>query len=169
MEFTIIFIFELDIFATESVRELSLRRKQPCPKSKTMQEWWDTISTFEKILWYISVPFSVILVIQLILTFTGLGGEKQIDSEDATDIQETGVREKSTYDARLKSWMAPAFHVFTMRNIIAFMTFFGWTGLLCVHLAMSRCWVLGIAFIAGLLAMMLLTLAFFLYKKKNNT
>jgi hypothetical protein len=133
-----------------------------------MQEWWDTISTFEKIFWYISVPFSIILVIQLILTFTGLGGEKQAIAPEVTDIQETGAREKNRYDDQLKGWMAPAFHVFTMRNIIAFMTFFGWAGLASIHLQHGRGVVLGLAFVAGLVAMMVLTFVFYIFKKKGS-
>jgi hypothetical protein len=134
-----------------------------------MQEWWDVISTFEKILWYISIPFSVILVIQLILTFTGLGGGKQDEALDESALQEKGLRNITVHDASyLKSWMAPAFHVFTMRNIIAFMTLFGWTGLIGVHAGLSRIATLGIAFVAGLVAMMILTFAYFLYKKKQS-
>lgn len=134
-----------------------------------MQEWWDIISTFEKIFWYISLPFTVILVIQLILTFTGLGGEKTPDIPDASDIQDAGLRNVTVHDSTyFQSWMAPAFHVFTMRNIIAFMTFFGWTGLILIHTGSSRTWTVCGAFIAGILAMMILTFVYFLYKRKRS-
>ena len=39
-----------------------------------MQTWWEALSTIEKVFWLMSIPFSVIFVIQMVLSFIGIGG-----------------------------------------------------------------------------------------------
>ena len=36
-----------------------------------MSDWWSTLDLVEKIYWGISIPFSVLFLIQLVLTFVG--------------------------------------------------------------------------------------------------
>lgn len=51
-----------------------------------MMEWWNNITLFEKVFWFIASPFSVIFLIQLVLTFIGLGGESEVDTDADVDI-----------------------------------------------------------------------------------
>ena len=37
----------------------------------TMSGWWSEMATFEKIYWLIAIPFSILFLIQLVLTFVG--------------------------------------------------------------------------------------------------
>lgn len=68
----------------------------------------------EKFYLYVAVPASLILVIQTIMTFLGMSGEIDVDMDGDGDVDmegETGLT------------------IFSIRNMIAFFTFFGWSGL----------------------------------------
>lgn len=68
----------------------------------------------EKFYLYVAIPASLILVIQTIMTFMGLSGEIDVDFNGDGDVDlqgETGLT------------------IFSVRNMVAFFTFFGWSGL----------------------------------------
>ena len=48
-------------------------------------EWWDTLSTIEQIYWGIAIPFTLIFLIQMVLTF--IGGELDHDGSVDHDIE----------------------------------------------------------------------------------
>ena len=62
--------------------------------------------------WYISIPVSLLFIIQMVLTFAGLNLDTEID----TDMQIGDVEGFMEY--------------FTIRNAINFLMGFGWTGVL---------------------------------------
>ena len=74
-----------------------------------MAEWWSNLIMFEKVFWYIAIPFTALFFIQLVMTFTGMGGEDVDGDADAGD--------------------AGGFRIFTVKNFIIFFTVFGWSGI----------------------------------------
>lgn len=75
-----------------------------------MTQWWNGIGLFERVLWYIAIPATALFLIQVVMTFTGLGGEEgDADGDDAGD--------------------GSAFRIFTVRNLIIFFAVFGWCGI----------------------------------------
>ncbi|MBJ2173959.1 hypothetical protein JBL43_06905 [Aureibaculum sp. A20] len=103
-----------------------------------MQEFFDGMSTFEQTYWIIALIGSAIFVIILIMTF--LGGDMDSDMvADGTDFEadDGGV----------------GFQFFTFKNLIAFFTIFGWTGVVCTGYDLSDGIILIISVIAGLLMM----------------
>ncbi len=68
----------------------------------------------EKFYLYVAVPASLILIIQTLMTILGASGEIDVDFDGDGDVDmigETGIT------------------LFSVRNLIAFFTFFGWSGL----------------------------------------
>lgn len=78
--------------------------------------WFSGMSTFEKVYWWIAIPFTILFLIQLVLTF--LGGEIDHDGldHDFEDVSDGG-----------------GFHVLTVKNMIAFFSIFSWSGIACIN------------------------------------
>ena len=93
-------------------------------------EWYQNLQGFELILWSIAIFFSVLFILQSIISiFTG-GDSGDADSFDGD------------------SYMGHSF--FTVRNMIAFFTMFGWTGLAAYKGGLNNWLVVFIALFAGI-------------------
>lgn len=111
-----------------------------------MQEFFSAMSTLEQTYWYIALIGSAIFAIIFILTFIG-GGDADMDTD--MDLAEAGD------DGGV------GFQFFTFKNVIAFFTIFGWTGVICVDNSLSTGATIAISTIAGLIMMVLTSLLFF--------
>lgn len=116
-----------------------------------MADWWQAIPAFEKIFWYFAIPFTIILSIQLILTFIGVDfHDGDTDFHDGDDFL-TGFR------------------LFTLRNFIIFFTGFGWAGIFAVNAGFSMILTVFFAFLIGLILMFMVALLFYLVTKLTQT
>jgi membrane protein implicated in regulation of membrane protease activity len=140
-----------------------------------MNEWWEALSNFEKTFWYVAVPFSVVLAIQMILTFAGMGGGDTdvgggdtdisgLDLDTDVDIDMSDMSEATDSGADLSD-MDPTFSFFTIRGFIAFFTLFGWAGIAAIDAGLSKTITIIIAFAAGLVAMVLISTLFYFVSK----
>jgi len=142
-----------------------------------MNEWWEALSNFEKTFWYVAIPFSVVLIIQMILTFAGMGGEDtdigggdtdisglDLDAEVDIDISDMDASEAAGSAGDLSD-MDPSFHFFTIRSFIAFFTLFGWAGIAAIDAGLSKTITIIIAITAGLVAMGLISTLFYFVSK----
>ncbi len=115
-----------------------------------MKEFFESMSSLEFTYWMIALIGSAIFSIIFILTF--IGGSTDIDMEaDATDFEsdDGGV----------------GFQFFTFKNIIAFFTIFGWSGIICIDNKYSTSTTIIVSTIAGLIMMFLTSMLFFwMYK-----
>ncbi|MGQ1908282.1 hypothetical protein ACT3CE_00705 [Marinifilum sp. RC60d5] len=105
-----------------------------------MSDWWSTMDLVEKIFWGISIPFSVLFLIQMVMTF--IGGDLDDISADA--------------DTSVDGDIGIDFQFLTLKNLIAFFTIFGWTGIICLHSGLGTVLSTFIASIAGLLMMVVM-------------
>jgi magnesium-transporting ATPase (P-type) len=78
-----------------------------------MNEWWQSLELFDKVIWIITIPVTVIFILEMILTFVGMDSGSDIE----TDFD---------LDAANDVTQAP-FELFTFRNFINFLLGFGWT------------------------------------------
>lgn len=111
-----------------------------------MQEFFNGMSTFEQTYWIIAFIGSLIFAIILVMTF--FGGDMDSDmTADSTDFEadDGGV----------------GFQFFTFKNLIAFFTIFGWTGIVCIGYNLSGGLTIIISVIAGLLMMVATTSLFY--------
>lgn len=113
--------------------------------------WWEGLSTLQKIFWVVAAPSTVIFIIQLILLL--VGGDHDMDADADGDFD--GAH-------------GDGVDVFSLKSIISFMMFFGWSGLAATESGMGMAGALVISFIAGLIMMFLTAWIFMLLLKLQH-
>lgn len=107
-----------------------------------MLEWLTEVLVFEKIYWYLAIPFTALLIIQLIATFFGFG-------EDAgDDFGEDGDSE-------------PGFKVFTVKNFITFFAVFGWSGVTFSQTSLGQFPIIIISTLLGVAVLLVVSALFY--------
>ncbi len=108
-------------------------------------EWWEGLDTPLKVFWVLAVPFSVFFILQLLTSI--FGHDHHGDSHDA-DFED-----------------GPGFHLFTLKNLVAFFCIFGWVGIAAVDSGISTVFAFIFASLAGLVIMLIMaTLVYYLAK-----
>ena len=92
-----------------------------------MAEWWESLSALQHMFLYAAIPFTLVLVIQTILTFIGLG-EHDADGDANVDVHVD--HGDFTHDhpafhdhADDASMAVVGFRFFTIRGIVAFFAY----------------------------------------------
>jgi hypothetical protein len=103
--------------------------------------WWDALTAMQKIYWCIAIPFSLLMIVQLIMTFAGSDADTDIDTEagDHHDGDEGGE-----------------FQIFTIKNFIVFFTVLGWGGLGFLEMGMAGWLSMVLASVIGFIAMLIM-------------
>lgn len=114
-----------------------------------MKEFFAEMTTIEQTYWIIALIGSAVFAVIFILTFIG-SGDTDMEA-DVADIEgdDGGV----------------GFQFFTFKNVVAFFTIFGWTGIICVDSGASNTTSIIVSSIAGLIMMVLTSLLFFYMNK----
>jgi len=116
-----------------------------------MQEWYSALSGFEQIFWGIALIASVFFVFVLVTTLIG-GDTDGIDGDVDAGIEgDTGI----------------GFQFFSFKNIVAFFTIFGWSGISFLEAGMSKGIVVLLAAVCGLA--MMFVMAFLMYQMLKMT
>jgi hypothetical protein len=120
-----------------------------------MTEFFNTFQTLpvtEKIYWFVAIPATVLLLIQLIITL--LAGDLHGDTDihgDSADFSDDGL------------------HIFTYKNILGFFTIFSWTGLGFLKLGFGLFLTLLFSMIAGIIMMVLMAWIFYKISQLNES
>jgi len=117
---------------------------------ENLPDWWSGLSTVQQIYWGIAIPFSLIFLIQTILTF--VGGE--IDGDTDMDIDADGEI---------------GFQFFTIKNFVAFFTMFGWMGIACLDAGWSLLVSLLVSLISGLVMMTIMAAIFYFFSRLTDS
>jgi hypothetical protein len=115
----------------------------------SLNTWFSSLATIEKIYWVFALVFSLAFIIQLIFTFVG-------GDADGAD---------GDVDAEIEGDSGPGFQFFTIKNMVAFFTIFGWIGLACVKAEMSNGASIAIAVASGLVMMTIMAAIFYFASK----
>ena len=117
---------------------------------------WSAIGMFEQIFWILAIPATLIFVFLLILTvFSG-----DTDTDVNTDV-DTDIADGDTIP----------FQFISLKNIIAFFTVFGWSGIGFIHAGLAPWLVVLLSVLCGLVMMFLMALLFYLMSRlaENGT
>ncbi len=134
-----------------------------------MIEWWNGIPAFEKVFWYFAIPFSLVFIIQLILTFMGMNDDTDVGEDhsifDHSDAHDLDLDSGESLDSM------SSFHFFTVRNFIIFFTVFGWTGIVGANSNLSGAATVILSVFLGLVVMAIVSGIFYLTNKlvENGT
>ncbi len=133
-----------------------------------MQTWWDALTSFEKILWLIAIPFSVIFIIQMLLSFIGIGGGATDPGSDIPDFQ-SDISDGSHDIQHSNEDAGPGFSFFTIRNFVAFFTVFSWSGIAMNNAGLGNTITILLAILLGILAMLLISALFYFIMKMADS
>jgi hypothetical protein len=117
-----------------------------------INQWWETLSSAHQVFWFIAVIFTVLFFIQFIFLIIGF-------DSDATDFDQNGDTGSFEHE----------FSALSMRSIIAFFTFFGWTGVLALNNQFSVWLAVLFASIVGLTAMFLVAYMIFKFAQLEQS
>ncbi len=114
--------------------------------------WWDTLSTIQQIYWGFAIPFTIIFLLQMILTF--VGGELHSDGSVDVEIDhDHGV----------------GFQFFTIKNFVGFFTIFSWTGIAGLNAGFSNEFTILISIVSGILMMALMGAIFYYFSQLTDS
>lgn len=108
----------------------------------TISNWWTDMNLVEQVFWGIAILFSFFFVIQTVLTF--FGGD--VDDMDVDGDADASIDTDGGID----------FQFLSLKNLIAFFTIFGWTGIICLHSGFGPGFSALIATGAGLIMMVIM-------------
>ncbi|MEI9918261.1 MAG: hypothetical protein WDO14_05595 [Bacteroidota bacterium] len=115
---------------------------------ESFSDWWSGLSVMLKIFWSLALPFTVIFVLQLILSFMSHDGPDDIGEPDSGGGDH-----------------GAGFQFFTLKNFIGFFTIFGWAGIAMIESGASNGVAVIVATIAGALMMFVMAGMFYLLVK----
>ena len=115
-----------------------------------MTEWWTALGNAGQIFACIAIPATAMLLIQLVLTFIGLGGEG--DADTATDDGFDGFDDG--FEGADGDGLGDGLSIFTLRGFITFFSVLGWVGTICCGAGLDVWLSIVISVSAGLLAML---------------
>ncbi len=122
----------------------------------SINSWWTSIEILEKIFWIFAIVFSLIFIIQLILSLIGIGFDTDIDASGDADLNveaDSGI----------------GFQFISFKNFIAFFTIFGWTGVACINSGFSTGLTIFLALVFGVLMMLIMAGLFYLMGKLTES
>ena len=116
-----------------------------------LQAWWDALPLFQKTLWIIAVPSSVLTLLQVILEIIGFGADHtdgDIPSDGSTDAGGVDQADATHHGAT-------GLKLFTVKGLIIFFTAFSWLGIASHHAGFPAILAAAIGGLTGLAFMFL--------------
>lgn len=114
---------------------------------ESYSEWWNGLSTILKIFWSLAIPFTMLFVLQLVLSF--------MHGDTADDLP----------DAEVSADHGAGFQFFTLKNLVGFFTIFGWVGIAMIESGASIGAAVAVATLGGGLMMAVMAGMFYLLMK----
>src|SRR5688572_23544933 len=116
-----------------------------------ISSWWQGLAGFEKILWAFAIIFSVLFLFQTLYSlFVG-------DTDDSSAV--------GSADSYIGDDTGIGHQFFTVKNLVAFFTMFGWVGIAAYNSGLNKWITVAIAFIAGFTMVLLMV---FLLRNVNK-
>lgn len=116
-----------------------------------MSEWWDALTLWQQLFWGIAVFFSLLFLLQYIGALLGVAldtdSEVHADSDAAVD---------------------PGFTWLSLRSVVAFFTFFGWSGVVLLSRGTPLWWTVVVSFFCGMLAMAVVVYLLYVFARQTQ-
>ena len=131
-----------------------------------MMDWWNSLSSLSQIFYCIAIPSTLLLLIQTVLLFIGIGDEADgADADMPTDVSDAMPDDVPDIDSSDVSELSDAagwdaLKLFTLRGIVAFFVTFGWVGIVMDSAGAAIWATIPVAFACGAAMMYLLAMLF---------
>jgi len=106
--------------------------------------WWQGLQVFEQLLWGIAILFSLLFLLQTVFSMVGGDG----DVHDAVGNADVSVGDDD----------GVGYQFFTIKNMIAFFTMFGWIGLAAHSSGLSKPFSIGLGLLGGVVMVLIMVL-----------
>ena len=116
-------------------------------------EWFSALDGFSQFFWIIALIGSLIFVFVIITTFLGMDGGDDFDGLDSEIDADGGI----------------GFQFITFKNLVGFLTIFGWIGIACINVGFSKPVSVIVALGCGLLMMGIMGTMFYGMKKLTDS
>ncbi len=123
-------------------------------------EWWSSLSFAAQIFYCIALPSTLVLAIQTVMMFIGIGDDADAGDFDGDFSGETDVDDIPDTDDVMDASGFDGLRVFTLRGIIAFLVVFGWVGVVMDNASVPLYITIPVAAVCGLGMMFLLAFMF---------
>ncbi|MEM1259534.1 MAG: hypothetical protein AAGC45_13685 [Bacteroidota bacterium] len=117
-----------------------------------MENWFEALTLFEKIYWIVALAGSAVLLVLIAMTLMG-GDVEDLGDVDADIDGDTGI----------------GFQFLSFKNLMGFLTIFGWSGLACLDNGLSTGPTIVISVICGLLMMLAMASLFYYLSKLQSS
>ena len=117
-----------------------------------MEQWFSALTDLEKIYWVVTIISTLIFLIVLVTSFIGA------DSDNLGDV-----------DADIDGDVGAGFQFFTFKNMVAFFTIFGWSGIASLNAEHSTAITLIISTACGLAMMFVMSALFYYISKLSDS
>lgn len=145
-----------------------------------MQAWWDALDLLGKVFALIAIPSTLILIVQTILMFIGIGADDGSDVD--IDFDGDGIPDDLSTDGIFGDDVPggtdidsvdmpddPGLKILSFRTIIAFLAVFGWVGLELQRQGASSLITIGVAILSGVAIMIVMAVLIReLFKLQSN-
>lgn len=123
-----------------------------------INSWWAILTFSEKVYWIIAIPSTLLLLIQIVMTFIG-GEADDMDADFDGDLDSDG----GDFDGDA-GWQ-----FFTYKNVLGFFTLFGWTGLGFLQMGIGLMISVFFSLIAGFIMMAIMATLFYYINKLHQS
>ncbi|WP_127018776.1 hypothetical protein [Flagellimonas beolgyonensis] len=117
-----------------------------------MENWFTALTLFEKVYWIVAIAGSAILLVLVVMTLMG-GDVDDMGDVDADIEADTGIH----------------FQFLSFKNLMGFLTIFGWSGIACIDNGLSTWLTIFISVICGLLMMLAMASLFYYLAKLQSS
>lgn len=118
-----------------------------------MEQWFAALTLFEKIYWLVALISSSIFVVLVVLTLLGGDADDMAGDVDADIEGDTGI----------------GFQFLSFKNLMGFLTIFGWSGIACLDGGLSKILTVIISIICGLIMMTAMATLFYYLAKLQSS
>lgn len=117
-----------------------------------MEQWFSELTSIEKVYWVIAGISTLVFLIVLITSFIGA------DTDNLGDV-----------DAEIEGDTGAGFQFFTFKNLVAFFTIFGWSGISSLDSGNSTITTVLISVACGLVMMFIMSALFYYISKLSDS
>ena len=135
-------------------------------------DWWNSLSLVSQVFACVAIPATMILLIQTLLLFFGVGDDADGADDIPQDVPEADIGD-GTFGEELPSEVHDGFgleglRIFTVRGIVAFFVVFGWLGMVMDSAGISLAITIPVSIACGFLMMLALAFLFKAILKLRN-